>query len=203
MGQSSQIYLEKFQNLSVADYVIDGWHLWQASRHNAQLAEELPLVERGYSNPRKAAARLARIKRTAGRHSLAPYVIRTRGEHGESAIGVVSLQSQDSDPTKSLPQRQVATEVSYWHDLNPAIAVDVGKVVVATAVKSADHEDSEVLSNFLWTLILPGDHVKERVFKDLGFVEKSEPQVYNIGDGVSTPRQLLQGYTMDVLGLDI
>lgn len=161
--------------------------LWMARCEASGLERELPLPAKGYRDPVRACLRLRRIGNTATQHKLSAFAI----NDGRRYIGMATRQVYSPNPNP-LSKFTRSAELSYWHrDIEKARqAVAVGSRIVGSLLEVNSSTGVLDPNANAWMVTLPEDEIKTEVCTQAGLTPVGEPQVYNIGDEVTVPRQL-------------
>lgn len=158
----------------------------RARRQASGLERELPLPAAGYNGYIRAYRRLGRIVRQADAHNLAPFVISTKGD---GLLGAATRQLwAPPQATEVLRLSEYGAELSYWHrDVPHVQAIEIGRAVVSQLTTGRGVYEQ---ANYAWMVTLPGDELKAEVLRREQFEQLALPEVYNLGDAVTEPRQL-------------
>lgn len=177
--------LRNFQELDIGDRWSLSRNLVTARRRNLKLDVELPIVAKAYEQHVAAFRRMSAIRKAAGKAGLSANVIVNSG----FAIGVATAQLNTEKPQVLSGHDGNAVELSYWHEWPASYAApNIGEAVVEDLVDIAT--ETPFNSDLLWMVTLPEDVVKRHVCRQLGFEAIYGPQMYEIGDGATIPRQL-------------
>jgi hypothetical protein len=164
--------------------------LWFAADAIPGLRTELPYPARGYGrDPLTGYRRLGRIAGSAEAHDLEAFVIRHNTPHHPrlQAIGMATVQKAQDNWGLNTPG---GIELSYWCASDPKKAHDIGTTATKELLEASKVMPQTHSWHIRWMVTLPEDEIKKAVCEEVGLAPMGSPQRYDIGDGVTLPRQL-------------
>lgn len=177
------IEFENIGGLSPLERVTRSFGLLNAKEAAPGLGRELPKTSKNYNSPFKAHRRLKYI---AGLVNTGDYTAEIFRDE-RRVLGIASRQDNLAFPLRDYAGEKTS-EISYWHRKLPTdTALDVGLTVVNRLVDRPVPPDDFSIS---WMVTLPDDEIKAAVLLAAGMQMVRGPQSFEIGDGVSEPRQL-------------
>jgi hypothetical protein len=184
--QPSRISLEPFTGLRWYNRLKTADQIASAGYYASNLLRELPIPAEVYAHTIPTYRRLGRIASKMKQDKIDAYVIREEESNG---IGVASFMPLKPEP--NLLESEHTAEISYWHhDLNRDSAIKCGNAIVKLLLYASSGPAARKGVDTGWMVTLQDDRVKDAVMRDSGFEPIDTPQVFQIDDRVTEPRQL-------------